>query len=132
MILKTQIAIPSLVRVKPGALDRLGLYLKRNGHTKAMVLVSQGMVPEYLDRARRGMAEQGVACLDWIEVGEASYEAATAALHRRPQGTSAMIGLGGGKALDVAKYVAFLGRLPYYATPTSLSNDGFSAVRSRA
>jgi glycerol-1-phosphate dehydrogenase [NAD(P)+] len=32
---------------------------------------------------------------------------------------------GGGKALDVAKCVSFLGRLTYYAVPTSLSNDGF-------
>src|SRR5690606_26669661 len=37
----------------------------------------------------------------------------------------AVIGLGGGRALDVAKYVAFLARRPYYAVPTSLSNDGF-------
>ena len=131
MIVKTQIAIPSLVRVKPGALDRLGLYLKRSGHTKAMVVVSQGMIPEYLDRARRGMAEQGVACIDdWTEVGEASFETATRLFTNVRKETSAVIGLGGGKALDVAKYVAFLGRLPYYAVPTSLSNDGFSSPQS--
>ncbi len=130
MSLKTQIVIPSLVRVKPGALDRLGLYLRRNGHMKAMVLVSRGMIPEYLDRARRGMAEQGVECIDWIEVGEASFETAAALFADVRKEASAMIGLGGGKALDVAKYVAFLGRLPYYAVPTSLSNDGFSSPQS--
>jgi glycerol-1-phosphate dehydrogenase [NAD(P)+] len=29
---RTQIGIPTVVRVKPGALDRLGLYLSRQGH----------------------------------------------------------------------------------------------------
>lgn len=130
MIVKTQVAIPSLVRVKPGALDRLGLYLKRTGRTRAMVVVSQAMVPEYLDRARRGMDEQGVSCVEWVEVGEASFETATELFTNVRKGTSAVVGIGGGKALDVAKYVAFLGRIPYYAVPTSLSNDGFSSPQS--
>ena len=41
-----------------------------------------------------------------------------------------MIGVGGGKALDVAKYIAFLLRLPYLSLPTSLSNDGFCSPQS--
>jgi glycerol-1-phosphate dehydrogenase [NAD(P)+] len=49
---------------------------------------------------------------------------------RLPKKVKAIVGLGGGKALDVAKYVAFLARLPYYAVPTSLSNDGFSSPQS--
>jgi glycerol-1-phosphate dehydrogenase [NAD(P)+] len=129
-MVKTQISIPSLVRVKPGALERLGLYLKRNGHMTAMVLVSQGMVPEYLDLVRRSLSEHGVSCIQWTEIGEASFETATALFTNVRKETSAVIGLGGGKALDVAKYVAFLGRLPYYAVPTSLSNDGFSSPQS--
>src|SRR5262249_38960521 len=42
-----------------------------------------------------------------------------------PGRAHAVVGVGGGKALDVAKYVSFVGRLTYYAVPTSLSNDGF-------
>lgn len=41
-----------------------------------------------------------------------------------------MVDTGGGKALDVAKYVAHLAGLPYYAVPTSLSNDGFCSPQS--
>lgn len=130
MFLKTQVAIPSLVRVKPGALDRLGLYLKRNGITGALVLVSRGMVPEYVDRVRVGLAENGVSKVEWAEVAEASFEKAAELFTRLDKKTEAVIGLGGGKALDVAKYVAFLARLPYYAAPTSLSNDGFCSPQS--
>lgn len=130
MTIKTQIAIPSLVRVKEGALDRLGLYLKRNGHLRAMVLVSRGMVPAYLDRVKASLGEHGVACDAWVEVEDASFENASDLFRSVRKETKAVIGLGGGKALDVAKYVAFLARLPYYATPTSLSNDGFCSPQS--
>jgi hypothetical protein len=37
-----QIAIPTLVRVKDGALDRHGAHLARGGHGKVDVLVSKG------------------------------------------------------------------------------------------
>src|SRR5262249_7589032 len=46
------------------------------------------------------------------------------------KGARAIGGVGGGKALDVAKYVGFLSRLPYFAVPTSLSNDGFCSPQS--
>jgi glycerol-1-phosphate dehydrogenase [NAD(P)+] len=127
---KTQIAIPSLVRVKVGALDRLGLYLKRNGHLRAMVLISRGMVPAYVERAKASLAAHGVSPDGWVEVDEASFEAATGLFQSIHKETKAVVGIGGGKALDVAKYVAFLARLPYYATPTSLSNDGFCSPQS--
>ncbi|WP_165249133.1 iron-containing alcohol dehydrogenase family protein [Paludisphaera soli] len=130
MSIKTQIAIPSLVRVKSGALDRLGLYLERNAHRHAMVLVSRGMVPAYVDRVRESFESHGVACDDWIEVDDASFERATELFAGVRKEIKAVVGLGGGKALDVAKYVAFLARLPYYATPTSLSNDGFCSPQS--
>jgi glycerol-1-phosphate dehydrogenase [NAD(P)+] len=130
VILKNQIGIPSLVRVKVGALDRLGLYLSRNNHLRAVVLVSRGMVPAYVERARASLAAHGVACDDWVEVEEASFEKAADLFQSIRKETKAVVGIGGGKALDVAKYVAFLARLPYYAIPTSLSNDGFCSPQS--
>ncbi|WP_206107757.1 iron-containing alcohol dehydrogenase family protein [Paludisphaera rhizosphaerae] len=129
-MIKTQIAIPSLVRVKAGALDRLGIYLRRNEHRRAMVLVSQGMVPVYVDRVRKALESEGIACDDWVEVADNSFEKAAELFQGVKKETKAVIGLGGGKALDVAKYVAFLARVPYYATPTSLSNDGFCSPQS--
>jgi len=126
----TNVSIPSLVRLKPGALDRLGIYLDRAGHSPVMILVSQGLVPEYLERARRGLADRGIDCVETIDVVDASFERATELFTRLPKQVEAIVGLGGGKALDVAKYVAFLARLPYYAVPTSLSNDGFASPQS--
>ena len=99
----TQVTIPSLVRVKSAAIDRLGLYLKRSEHTPVLLLVSQGLVPDYLGRVHRSLAQHEIDCLETIEVGDASFENAMEVFTRLPKKVRAIVGLGGGKALDVAK-----------------------------
>ena len=43
-----------------------------------------------------------------------------------PAKTQAVIGIGGGKVIDGAKYCGFLRNLPFISIPTSASSDGFS------
>lgn len=130
MLRPTQIAIPTLVRVKDGALDRLGIYLARGGHRRVAVLVSKGLVAPLPERVTRGLKEQGVDPVTRVEVADNDLESAARLFADLPKGVSAVVGVGGGKALDVAKYVGFLGRVPYYAVPTSLSNDGFCSPQA--
>lgn len=130
MLRPTRIAIPTLVRAKVGALDRLGIYLARNEHRRVAVLVSEGLHPPLPERASRSLQEHSVEPSVWVEVAGNDLQAAAGLFADLPGGTAAVVGLGGGKALDVAKYVAFLGSLPYYAVPTSLSNDGFCSPQS--
>ena len=123
----SRIAVPTLVRIKPGALERLGLYLAREGWHEPAVFVSAGMDPSILEVAHRGMDAAGVTAGMQTEVADASLESAVAAFTALPADADAVVGLGGGRALDTAKYVAFLARKPYVAVPTSLSNDGFAS-----
>ena len=44
-----------------------------------------------------------------------------------PKGTQAVIGMGGGKVIDAAKYIGFLLKIPFISVPTSSSSDGFSS-----
>jgi len=130
VIRPTLIAIPTLVRVKPGALDRIGVYLRRGGHHRVAVLVSQGLVAPLPERLRTSLAGQSIEPAAWVEVANNDLESAARLFAEIPKGVTAVVGIGGGKALDVAKYVGFLGRLPSYAIPTSLSNDGFCSPQS--
>jgi glycerol-1-phosphate dehydrogenase [NAD(P)+] len=130
MLRPTQISIPTLVRVKDGALDRVGIYLSRGRHHKAAIFMSKGLIPPLPDRLARSLKDQSVESVAWVEVADNDLESAARLFADLPKGTSAVVGVGGGKALDVAKYVAFLSRLPYYAVPTSLSNDGFCSPQA--
>jgi glycerol-1-phosphate dehydrogenase [NAD(P)+] len=126
----TQIAIPTLVRVKDGALDRVGVYLARGSHSRVAVLVSHGLVESLSERLTQSLKRHGIEVAAWVEVANHDLESAARLFAELPKGVNAVLGLGGGKALDVAKYVGFLGRLPYYAVPTSLSNDGFCSPQA--
>ncbi len=130
MVPLTQIGIPALVRVKDKALDRVGIYLNRAGHKQVAVLISEGMIAPIRGRLQRSLNEAHVECLVWNEVADNDLETAESFSREFPDSVSAVIGTGGGKALDVAKYIAHLAGLPYYAVPTSLSNDGFCSPQS--
>ncbi|MGV3484267.1 MAG: iron-containing alcohol dehydrogenase family protein [Planctomycetaceae bacterium] len=130
MLRPTQISIPTLVRIKAGALDRLGIYLDRDQRRTVAILFSKGLLAPIPDRVEASLKEHGIESPLKVEVSENDVETSARMFAELPDGLSAIVGVGGGKALDVAKYVGFLGRLPYYAVPTSLSNDGFCSPQS--
>ncbi len=125
-----QVALPVLVRVKPGALDRVGIYAQRHGFRRVVVLHPPDLPAPLLTRLDTALAGSSIEVKQKLGVEQASFEQAQAIFRKLPGAVDAIVGLGGGKTLDVAKYVSFLGRLPYLAVPTSLSNDGFCSPQS--
>lgn len=125
-----QVGIPSLVRVKPGALDRLGVYCMRFGFERIALLHSAGLLPALVARAQESLLQQGREARVTAEVSSGEFEEAVSLFRGAPAGVDAVVGLGGGRALDVAKYVAMLAGVPFIAVPTSLSNDGFCSPQS--
>ena len=130
MLIPRQTAIPELVRVKPGALDRMGIYAGRHEFTRVVLFFSKNLEERLLDRLTGSLRSQNINVLQQTEVESIGFEKVTELFRQAPRAVDAVIGLGGGKALDVAKYVAFLSRLPYLSVPTSLSNDGFCSPQS--
>lgn len=124
------IEVPATVRIKPGALGRIGRYLARPDLRRIFLVSSHGLVPAFLDTLRTSTASAGVELRGQSEVTEASVEAAVQLLALLPPDSQAIVGLGGGKALDVGKYLASLSGLRYFAVPTSVSNDGFCSPRA--
>lgn len=117
------ILVPPLIRIKAGALGRLPLYLRRDNYQRVLALVSDGLPPAVrgaLDTCRFArVVPVEEASVEWME-----------ALGYEMKEYDAVCGIGGGKALDVAKLLAFRSHLPYLAVPTSLSNDGFCSPRA--
>ncbi|MEI7942014.1 MAG: iron-containing alcohol dehydrogenase family protein [Candidatus Riflemargulisbacteria bacterium] len=130
MIRSTQISIPTLVRIKPGTLDRLGEYASRINCDSIILLTSAGLSLDTLNRVRNSFALSKIKIVKEIAINSSSAEQALQIFKDLPNGIKAIFGVGGGKALDVAKYVSFLSRIPYVAVPTALSNDGFCSPQS--
>src|SRR5262245_4014377 len=112
MLTPRQVTIPSLVRVKPGALDRLGVYAKRHGFSRAAVFFSKDLNEDFLRRLAASLHEHNIAIVLQAAVESATFEEASEHFRHLPPNTEVIIGLGGGKALDEAKYVGFLAGIP--------------------
>ncbi len=62
------------------------------------------------------------------EVADATYDIATSlAKYMHMNGIKVIIGLGGGKVLDTAKYAAFISEAVYISLPSTLSNDSLAS-----
>jgi glycerol-1-phosphate dehydrogenase [NAD(P)+] len=125
-----QMSVPLLVRIKPGALQRLGVYLTRPALTPVALFHSEGLPSAILDLALQSLQSHSITLGLLHAVNDASVEEAVRLLAAVPPSCKGLVGIGGGKALDVAKYTASLVGLPYFAVPTSLSNDGFCSPQA--
>ena len=124
------VSIPTLVRIKPQALDRVGIYLQRAEIETVSLYFSDGLPDPLLRRVKRSLEDHGIRLRQQTAVQGASQEEANRLVSHSENTAQALIGLGGGRALDTAKYMSAEVKKPYYAVPTSLSNDGFCSPQS--
>lgn len=120
-----QINIPYLLKIGNGKIAKIGKYLFDKDMADIAVFWGDGM-PELLGESfYGGLSEQGIKIASEQIVAAISMEEITKTAFSLPPSVKAIVGIGGGKALDFAKYAAYLLRLPYISVPSSMSNDGF-------
>ncbi|WP_424211000.1 iron-containing alcohol dehydrogenase family protein [Streptomyces sp. BI20] len=122
-VLTRLIPSPVVVDIRPGALDKLPELLadqRISASGKLAVAVSGGS-----GKALRARLEPALPFADWYAVGDGTIDSAVE-LADRIKGSryDAVVGLGGGKIIDVAKYAAARVGLPMVAVATNLSHDG--------
>lgn len=122
------IAIPALLKIGPGALGELGAYLKDLQLEKVVILFGNGLIEMFGMDVMKSLAEMGIDVLEYQELDTVRLEDITSLAFSMPSKTQAVIGIGGGKVIDAAKYCGFLRNLAFISIPTSASSDGFSSA----
>ena len=122
------IAIPALLKIGPGALGDLGTYLKDLRLEKVVILFGNGLIEMFGMDVMKSLAEMGIDVLEYQELDTVRLEDLTSLAFSMPAKTQAVIGIGGGKVIDAAKYCGFLRNLAFISIPTSASSDGFSSA----
>lgn len=125
---KEYIAIPACMKVESGALPRIGTYLKDSGIKKAVIFFGNGLIELFGTTVMKSLNEAGIEVLEYQESDSVCLKDITALAFSLPNQTQAVIGIGGGKVIDAAKYCGFLRKLPFISVPTSASSDGFSSA----
>lgn len=122
------IAIPALLKVEAGALSRIGAYLKESDIKKVVIFFGNGLIDMFGNIVMDSLQTAGIEVLEYQELDSVCLNDISTLAFNLPVKTQAVIGLGGGKVIDAAKYTGFLRKLPFISIPTSASSDGFSSA----
>jgi glycerol dehydrogenase len=110
----------------PGALNHLGRYLSLVQAGRAAVFASPGGHERHGKRILDGLTASGVQAVPVTFGGECSVqeiERIAAELRRSDAPVDCLIAVGGGKALDAGKCIAYRLSIPVASCPTIASND---------
>ena len=124
----SEINIPNLLKIGAGVLDYTGDYLKELELTKVVILFGNGLIDMFGGRVMDSLKRADVEVLEYQEMDTVCIDDLISLAFSMPNKTQAVVGLGGGKVIDAAKYCGFLLNIPFISIPTSSSSDGFSSA----
>lgn len=124
----TTISIPAFLKIEKGALSKIGSYLKDSGLNKVVILFGNGLIDLFGSKVMNSLSDNNIEVLEYQELDSVHLEDITDLAFSMPSKTQAVIGIGGGKVIDAAKYCGFLKKIPFISVPTSASSDGFSSA----
>lgn len=127
-ISSSHIAIPTILKVEDGALDKIGPYLQESNLQKVVIYFGNGLIDMFGEKVLSSLHNAGIEVLEYCELDTVDIDDIIRIAFALPNSTQAIIGLGGGKVIDAAKYMGFLRKLPFISVPTSASSDGFSSA----
>lgn len=125
-VLARMISTPVVVDVRPGAIADLGSVLadqRISSNGKVAVAVGARSGP-----AIRALLEPRMKGADWFTVEAGTVDAAIRLASQVTGGSyDAIVGIGGGKVIDVTKYAAARLGLSMVAVATNLAHDGIAS-----
>lgn len=127
-ISSSHIAIPTILKVEDGALGKIGPYLQESNLQKVVIYFGNGLIDMFGEKVLSSLHNAGIEVLEYCELDTVDIDDIIRIAFALPNSTQAIIGLGGGKVIDAAKYMGFLRKLPFISVPTSASSDGFSSA----
>ena len=125
-LLARTIATPVAIEVSPGAVDALAPLLSDGRISqggKVAIAVGPGRGEHVAGRVREALPDASI-----LTVEGGNLDAALGLIVELRQGFhDAVVGIGGGRTLDAAKYAASMVGLPFVSVPTTLTHDGIAS-----
>jgi len=121
------INIPLFLRVYDNALSDLGSILSNAGYQKVIVYFGNDLIDLFGSTVLTSLHDSGVEVLAYKELDTIDMQDIIEIAFSLSSKTQAVLGIGGGKVIDAAKYISYLKKLPFISIPTSTSSDGFAS-----
>ena len=124
------ISIPLFLKVYDNVLDDLGNILAKAGYKKVVIYFGNDLIDLFGNIVMKSLQRADIQVLSYKELDVIDVQEIVEMAFTLPNNTQAIIGIGGGKVIDAAKYMCFLKKLPFVSIPTSTSSDGFASSSS--
>lgn len=121
------INIPLFLRVYDNALSDLGSILSNAGYRKVVVYFGNDLIDLFGNIVMDSLQNSDIEVLTYKELDTIDMQDIIEMAFSLPSKTQAVLGIGGGKVIDAAKYISYLKKLPFISIPTSTSSDGFAS-----
>jgi glycerol-1-phosphate dehydrogenase [NAD(P)+] len=123
-----RIAIPSILEVGKGNIKNVGNLIKKAMFQKVMICFGEGIEELFGASICNSLKDANIEISKTETISDINFEEISIKAFEISNDVEALIGIGGGKAIDAVKYMSFLRKLPFISIPTSTSNDGFSSA----
>lgn len=123
--MNANVTVPTILKSSEGELDRIGETLKKNGFDNVALYYGSGLIDMFGKRVFSSLSASDVSWCEYCEVDSVDIDSLVTLAFSLPKGIKAIIGMGGGKVIDAAKYMSFLLGTPFVCVPTSIATDGF-------
>lgn len=115
------------LEIGQGYLYSIGDLLQKNDISGKILYVTDYIVDGLFgDIVKKQLAQIGQVKEEFVDYNTISY-AMTLAERAIATDISCIVGIGGGKVLDVCKYAAYISKLPFLSIPTTMANDGIAS-----
>ena len=102
------INIPTLLKIEAGALSNIGDFLASSGLKKVVIYFGNGLIDMFGTQVMDSLRQAEVEVLEYRELDTVDINDIMSLAFALPIHTQAIIGLGGGKVIDAAKYACYL------------------------
>ena len=124
----SHIAIPTILKVGKGTLGEIGAYLKESSMDNVVIYFGNGLIDLFGEKVINSLKENNINLMEYRELDTVRIDDIIELAFSIDSKVQVIIGIGGGKVIDAAKYAAYLRKLPFISVPTSASSDGFSSA----
>lgn len=114
--------LPTKVLIGDGVISKLGDFVKDSANGNVVIASGSNVTPKVRHAVDSALGSQPV----WAKVEAADMKNVEMVM-RAASRSGCIVGVGGGKSVDVGKLAAFKMHLPFYSVPTSASHDGISS-----
>lgn len=124
----SHIEIPTILKIGKGALGELGRYIRESNMKNAVIYFGNGLIDMFGTSVMDSLKRNEINVIEYRELDSTDIDDIIDLAFDIDSKAQVIVGIGGGKVIDVAKYAAYLRKLPFISIPTSASSDGFSSA----